>query len=200
MNKFYDEYLQGKYNKYLIEYDPQFRESIFKKYFETIKDKYPIKGSLLDIGCAVGSLLKIVSSDGWDVSGIEISPYAGEIAGQYGKVYIGDVIERLSGIDNTFDVITFIDSLEHFSSPRKVLETTFFKLKKNGFVFIEIPNGDSAYDEMSRHFYMFTKSTINKLLKMIGYRDVIFLNLKNYKYNFSDSEETDRFIHLIAYK
>lgn len=200
VNKFYDEYLEGKYKGYINEYDPQFREAVFEQYMETITSFHPDKGKLLDVGCSMGSLLKVASAKGWDVCGIEVSNFAGNVARQYGKVYIDDVLERLENMENTFDVIMLVDSLEHFSSPRKVLELVHSKLKKDGIIFIEIPNGDTSHDEMSRHFYLFTRQTIQQALTMVGYRCISFLEVNSRKYNEGDEEIQDRFINVIAYK
>lgn len=205
VNKFYDEYLSGKYEGYIQKYDASFREKIFIQYYDTIKHLLPNdnengKMKSLDIGCATGEFMGITNRAGFTSFGIEVSRIVGERARKYGDVCIGDVVSCLKKLsENTFDFVSLIDSLEHFRSPRQVMSLLHKKMKKNGIVLIETPNYLSGFDEMSRHFYLFTGDTMRKLLRVTGFA-VLSLEESRVQYNPNDIERIGRFIKVVACK
>jgi len=203
VNKFYDDYLSGKFSGYVNLYDSEHRESIFQSYLSLFKGYIPISEKIqyfLDIGCASGFFLKLMNQQGFTSEGIEVSPIIGEKAKRYGNIYIGDVVDQLNRLpDNKYSVISLVDSIEHFKSPRKALQLVFYKLKQDGIVFIETPNYYAHRDEMSRHFYLFTSDTLEKLLTETGFK-VLLSDLTGAKYNPTDRETNNRFLTIIAQK
>lgn len=203
VNRFYDEYLSGRYEGYIHNYDSVFREKLFKEYFKSIL-KFVKKGytkkCFLDVGCASGNFMKIFSEHGFKSYGIEIAPSIAEKAKKHGEVYIGDVESELMKFhSNSFDVVTLVDSIEHFISPRRTMELVYDKLKPDGVVFIETPNCLAGLDIMSRHFYLFSVETLGNLLQKIGF-SIQFNSNSNCVYNPTDKLKEGRFIHLIAIK
>lgn len=203
VNRFYDEYLSGKYEGYINNYDSSFREALFTEYFQLIKgflnsnrgDKY-----FLDLGCASGNFMKIFRENGYESYGIEIAPLIAKKAEEFGKVCIGDVESELMKLySNKFDIISLVDSIEHFNSPRKVMELVYDKLKYGGIVFIETPNGLANLDIMSRHFYLFSIESLARMLNTIGF-DILYNKYNSNIYNPTDQLREERFIHLIAKK
>jgi SAM-dependent methyltransferase len=203
VNRFYDEYLSGKYEGYIRNYDSSFRETLFKEYFHLIKgflEKNEEERTFLDIGCANGEFVKIFKENGYRSYGIEVAPLVAEKAKNFGEVFIGDVEFELKKLHpDSFNVIALVDSIEHFSSPRRTMELVYDKLKSSGVVFIETPNYSAGLDIMSRHFYLFSIATMEKMLNAIGFC-ILYNNYSSSIYNPTDQMKEERFIHVIAKK
>jgi 2-polyprenyl-3-methyl-5-hydroxy-6-metoxy-1,4-benzoquinol methylase len=203
VNRFYDEYLSGKFTGYLNDYIPAFRESIFHCYWKLIEKYLPAEATgpnrrHLDIGCATGEFLKLTAGKGYEGQGIEVSPEAASNAARYGRVIVGDVLAGLNQIEAaTLNLATLVDSLEHCESPRSVLASLRVKLKPDALVFIETPNYDAGQDEMSRHFYLFTTATMKRLLRSTGFLPLM-LEETGSPYNPGEQPAANRFITAIA--
>ena len=75
--------------------------------------------------------------------------------------------------DNSFDIITAFDVIEHVAEPRKTFQEFFRLLKKDGILLIYTPNADSiGFDYMKEcqnnvtppiHLHYFNKKSINRL-------------------------------------
>ncbi|MCY9514122.1 class I SAM-dependent methyltransferase [Paenibacillus apiarius] len=202
VNRFYNEYLGGKYKEYIHEYDSEFREQVFKEYMEIIESNSGFDtGNILDIGCAKGSLLKVAKERGWKTYGIEVSALAGGDAEQHGVILIGDVLEQLERFEKeNFDVVSMIDTLEHLKSPRATLQKIYSVMKNGGLVYIEVPNVEAGLDEMSRHFYLFSFETMEKMLSSIGFNKVEQIESKINQYNPIDVGDDRRFLRVVARK
>lgn len=204
VNRFYDEYLSGKYKGYIHNYDTEFREEVFKGYFNFLNDycEYSTKYSskFLDIGCATGAFLKVANQVGFESYGIEVSPLVGGKAKEFGEVLIGDVVDSLKKLpDSFFDLVTSIDSIEHFKSPMSFIKALSPKIKTGGILFIETPNSEAGFDEMSRHFFLFSKETMSKLLTCNGF-EILYLDTVGNGYNPHDGELQNRFLKVVARK
>lgn len=72
------------------------------------------KGSLLDVGCSMGYFVTYMRTQGWDAHGIDISEYAISKSDLVTLPFlkIGSATE-LPYADNSFDVVTAFDVLEH---------------------------------------------------------------------------------------
>ncbi len=100
-----------------------------------------IKGhSVLDIGCGGGFLSNELGMKGLDVTGVDLSPMSLEVAANHdrsGKVkyQVADAYQ-LPFADETFDVVTAMDFLEHVEDPKKVILEASRVLKPGGiFIF-----------------------------------------------------------------
>jgi len=100
------------------------------------------KGRLLDIGCSMGYFVEAAGKLGYDAEGVEISKYAAEYARKKGlKVNCGDAL-NLSYPDNTFSVVTYMNSLEHVGDLDKSLSEAYRVLAPGGCVMIVGPNAN----------------------------------------------------------
>lgn len=138
-------------------------------------------GKLLDIGCASGTFLNAMRNFGhWDLSGVELSDYAARIAREqfHLNVFTGS-LENSNYPDQSFDVVTLWDVLEHLHDPVKSLQEINRILKYDGLLVLRSPNGDSwdaklfgqywAGLDSPRHLYVFTPSTLSKALDASGF-------------------------------
>lgn len=137
-------------------------------------------GRLLDIGCATGNFLEAFARQpGWSVEGLEISPFASDIAHQKGlSVFTGRL--REAGYSSaSFDAVTLWDVLEHLHDPCGDLAEISRILKPGGLLVFRVPNLDSwdanlfkqywAGFEPPRHLYVFSRHTLAKLLRKTGF-------------------------------
>ena len=97
-------------------------------------------GTLLDIGCAYGLLVNQASKH-FESYGIDISSFAVKKSKEHCK---GNV-SRASAInlpfkDESFDVITLVDTLEHIPDYDECLKDVTRTLKKSGILLLKLPN------------------------------------------------------------
>jgi SAM-dependent methyltransferase len=159
-------------------------KNMLAKVFRLIPD-----GSrVLDVGCHTGKFGAFLRQNGCLVSGVEINSSAASVAEELlDEVAVGDVEDsktwqRLGG---PFDVILFLDVLEHCRKPEAVLIDARTKLSAHGFVIASIPNiahwtmrknllwGCFDYQDTGildkTHLRFFTVSSCQKLLIDAGY-------------------------------
>lgn len=119
---------------------------------------------------------------GFTTIGIDSSESAVDIATKKGLNVIHGEIEVLdNGIfkDNKIDVITLWHSLEHFYSPRSILQKLNNILKDNGLLIIALPNFDSIQSHLFKedwfglrlpyHLYHFTPEILSRLVHETGF-------------------------------
>lgn len=97
--------------------------------------------SILDVGCGDGHFLSVCKRLGFACTGLEPSKVMADYAA--GKVN-GDIrcgyYEKDSFSPNSFDVISFIQVVEHLIDPYTLLSAVNYHLKPGGLVVIEIPS------------------------------------------------------------
>ncbi len=147
------------------------------KYIEHYRHE---RGRLLDLGCATGNFLLFAKELGWQVFGVEIVEKAAQIARQQlGSEIITDSLDDPRLATGSMDVITLWDVLEHLPSPRVTLDKISDLLRPDGLVFFSIPNLDSFDRKLfksewigwdaPRHFNLYSKTTIQRLLSESGF-------------------------------
>ena len=99
-------------------------------------DKY----KLLDIGCGYGAFLDSAKLMGFDVAGVEIDKQIAEKARTSGFVVYDDFLENLELPDDTYDVITLWDVIEHVPNPVSLLTECHRLLKPGGILFYHTGN------------------------------------------------------------
>lgn len=104
--------------------------------------RYKKGGRLLDVACGAGFFLEQAKAVGiWDIFGVDLSPYASELARQRigDHIYTG-TLEDAGFVDSWFDAITMWSLLEHVPDPRSTLNETKRILKEDGVLLIAVPN------------------------------------------------------------
>jgi SAM-dependent methyltransferase len=137
-------------------------------------------GALLDVGCATGTFLAAVRDlGGWQVAGVEINPDVAAIArAEHHLDVFAGTLEEARYPDKTFDAVTLWDVLEHVHDPAATLREIGRILKEDGIVVIRVPNYASwdaalfgrywAGLDAPRHLYVFTPTTLTRLLHKSG--------------------------------
>lgn len=181
-NFFSNEYIQD--NKRIeIDFVSYRKESLARE--ATIVKKYlPDGGKLLDLGTASGVFLENFSKcKEWDVSGIEPSIFSANMARKRtsAAIYTGFIDEQNFN-DESFDVITSLDTFYFHSYPNKDLNHITRILKPGGLFVIEIPGlnfrlikntgllSKIIYRKKSRlnagvHLFYYNRRTLSALMK-----------------------------------
>ena len=114
-----------------------------------IKERASLSGKkVLDVGCGGGILSEALSKLGADVTGIDASENTIGVAKSHSKSidssvkYFQNTIEEFvsSNPDESFDVITCLEMLEHVPSPGKIIKICSGLLKQNGDIFFSTIN------------------------------------------------------------
>jgi len=135
--------------------------------------------SVLDVGCATGTLLAFLRDRGWNVKGVEISP-AAEYACNVRQLDARNIpLEEIAFPSGSFNVVLASHLIEHLNEPFSFLKEVHRILKDDGQIFITTPNisGLQAYLYGGRwrsaifdHLYLFSAHTLKKMLKKAGFK------------------------------
>ncbi len=151
---------------------------------------------LLDVGAGFGTFLRTAYDAGWDVEGVEISPFGSEfIRNKYGFNIYTESLTSLKLEDNSYDVISFWDSIEHMDLPGRQLIKAYQLLKKDGILILTSDNYKSLMSFLGRLSYSlsfgkltypverffipynktyFNHDNMRDLLQKIGYEIILF--------------------------
>ena len=145
---------------------------------EILKEEKKI---FLDFGCGSGEQLERIRNKhpSWELYGLDIYKEPCERTREKGfKVFCGE-ISKLNLKENFFDIVNMKHTIEHLHDPKKTLLFINKILKPKGDLIITTPNFDSVASKLfrkywyaldtPRHLYLFTPSTIAKLLELTGF-------------------------------
>jgi len=140
------------------------------------------KGRLLDLGCAFGYLLKVAQLDGWEVAGLDASLHAVNHAQTTLRLPVQHSdLSEIPFPDDSFDIITMWDVIEHLPDPMKVLKACRAKLKPGGLFSLITPDCSSfsarlfgskwvEYQKPHEHLYFFSRKRLSQVLESMGFR------------------------------
>jgi len=120
------------------------RNRTARKHLQIVQ-RFLRSGRMLDVGCASGLFLSHALSAGWDVTGIEPNEKLCEQARSSidGRGNVQCATLETAQLDQSFDVITLWDVLEHVPDPRGFLQLCCGLLRPGGFAFLNVPDLDS---------------------------------------------------------
>ena len=170
-----DYYESGVKNNFLQEYWHKRKWHHLKEFFTGIKGK-----SLLDIGCADGTTTRQIQKILPDarIIGIDYYKHAVDYARKRKseiKFVHGDVHNLPFG-ENSFDIVTAIETLEHLENPKDCLKNINRILKKDGQFIMTTPNWpDKIYriynkTLASNHKQAHSSLGWSKLVKSAGFK------------------------------
>lgn len=142
-----------------------------------------VPGKLLDVGCGSGHFLKTMQKRGWECTGTEVSraskPFLSELEKKHITIRYGPLLD-ISFPPALFDLITFWHVVEHLANPSDEFSYARRLLKKNGRLFVAVPNINSAsfalfkcnwfHLDAPRHLNHFSPSVVSRLLEKNGFR------------------------------
>jgi len=134
-------------------------------------------GRLLEIGCGVGSFLRLMRGAGWDVEGLEPDIVYAEKGQQIYNIKIEpEFYENKHQRENYFDMIASFHTIEHVISPRSFIQKASKELRNGGLIFLETPCIERPFQYdlekffWSAHLFTFSKNTLSGLLKQMGFK------------------------------
>jgi SAM-dependent methyltransferase len=166
-----------------------FAESAFRAENDGLLDAFATlgpAGTLLEVGCAGGWLLKHAAERGWEAQGVELSADAVAHARGLGlNVFHGELADAGLRAD-TFDLVYMGDVLEHVPDCRAVLADVARVLKPGGHLYLRGPittnslarrlglalygllGRDIVLREPPYHLWEFTPPSLVRVMRSVG--------------------------------
>jgi SAM-dependent methyltransferase len=151
----------------------------FRKIAARIARARPGTGRLLDVGAAAGYFLLAAREAGFTVEGIELSRYlAARAKAEYGLEIHTRPLTPGMFPDDSFDVVTMLDVLEHVDDPAATVRCVRDLLVPGGLYVLSYPDFGSVFARLlgrrwwfllSVHLFYFTRGTIRRLLETHGF-------------------------------
>jgi SAM-dependent methyltransferase len=158
-----------------------FRERTFERCLRHIESMAAPAGKrVLDVGAAGGSFLSEARKRGYEPTGCEPSAWMCRFAKEhYGLTLHPGTIFDMPAPDESVDLLTIFDVIEHTPDPKAVLERARALLKPGGVLAITYPDYGSLAARLmgSRwvflltvHLYYFTRVSMADLLRRCGFQ------------------------------
>ena len=143
-------------------------------------ERFAERGSVLDVGCAAGFFLSEAKARGWTPQGVDVSQFA---VNYTQKTF--DIPARQGALldldfpENSFDLITMWDVIEHVPDPHAHMDKIARMLKPGGVFALATPDVDSlpakltgkrwvGYKLQEEHVYYFSADTLRAMLNRAG--------------------------------
>ncbi len=145
-----------------------------------------LSGKTLELGCAHGGLVYLMSLAGYDASGTEMSRWLCDYAHDTFNVpMVCGTLEDTDVPPQSYDMIVLMDVLEHMPDPVDGLNRIASALKDDGVLVIQTPcwrETEKSYEQMKtecsiflqqlkekEHLYLFNQNAIETILKRTGF-------------------------------
>ncbi|MCE9501182.1 MAG: class I SAM-dependent methyltransferase [Leptospira sp.] len=218
-----DEHYQGYWGDdekiYDIEWWDKAHKDLYKQFIQIFLTEK--SGRILDVGCGLGFFLKLVRQikPGWETIGYELSPPAVNFAKTKNGLdnIFNQPVEKSRIKNNSFDIITLWDVIEHIPVPQPKLKFLHSILKPGGILFLQTPNfpiqlkkaklkkffrgmnTDGHYLEAKDHINDYTQKTIVSLGNQCGFDKYQFFILKPILSLSGSRAQIGRYLKLLYY-
>jgi SAM-dependent methyltransferase len=171
------------------------REPVFRQAFEILHHHKPVAGSVLDIGCGIGTFLAVCREGGWSTTGVEPSSIACDVAKrEYGLELINEPFSSSLFHGRKFDAVFAAQVLHHLEDPTAFVADVDRVLVDDGILILRTPNlipqepilflqrllGRERGFFCGPALYVFHPDTFSLLFGRLGYHDVRFVNSRPY--------------------
>ena len=144
MQRFEKSYWDFVQTKYEGHYNFADLRSTLSQYLDWIREYVNGKVRVLDVGCSFGYFLRLCDELGWETHGVDISRYAIDTAkvNTKAQLYLHDIenVRKSPFKEDSFDLITMFEVIEHLACPAMALEELNRILKNNGRLVMATPN------------------------------------------------------------
>ncbi|MFN6962391.1 MAG: class I SAM-dependent methyltransferase [Pyrinomonadaceae bacterium] len=126
---------------------------------------------ILDVGCGTGANLEMLKQFG-EAEGVDVSDDALEFCRRKGLKVQKGLAERLPFDDETFDLTTALDVVEHLDDDVAGLKEMFRVTRSGGYSLVFVPAFMwlwGVQDDVSNHRIRYTKRQIVERLEKAGY-------------------------------
>ena len=151
-------------------------------------------GKLLDVGCGSGEFLNAMSQAGLESVGLEPNSMQAEFARRQGLNVVNEPLKEGLFPPAHFDVITFLQVLEHVPDPVQTLRLTKDYLRRDGLVVLDVPSYNNPRfllyratgikqivrkDFIGPHLFYYTPRTLSDIVRQSGL-EVLHLDIGRY--------------------
>lgn len=140
-------------------------------------------GKLLDVGCGVGDFCYLAAKAGYTVTGIDFAPWFIEVARQRFPTLDLEPLSLQEFVrergDAKYDVVTFIQVLEHLDDVRGFLQAVREVLRPGGYAVCAVPNRErwrflpqllrEDWDFPPNHFTWWNRDCLQRLFDSFGF-------------------------------
>lgn len=179
--------------EYRLVEDPRYEAERDSRYFtfrNVLRTLGPGEGrSLLDVGAYCGYFLDVARRGGYAPEGLELSNWAADRARSLGFEVHCETLAQRAAADRRYRTVTMWDVIEHMADPRAELQAAFTLLEPGGGLYLSTIDIGSLFARamgrrwpwlMEMHLYYFDRSTISRLLREVGFRDVAISDYTHY--------------------
>ncbi len=154
------------------------RLATFHRRLKRLEKLHRPPGRLLDVGAYTGALVAVALERGWRAIGVEPSRWAVAQARARDLVVLEGTLESSGLADESFDVVTMWDVIEHVFNPLSLLRSAARVLKPGGIVVVHTMDAGSLAARLMRgrwpwlmemHLHYFTRRTLAKALEQSGF-------------------------------
>ncbi len=136
--------------------------------YQKIIDLIPVGSKVLDAGCGTGKFMEMLRNNKLcNCVGIDISEIAIKMVKNKGfqgfKCKLPNLPPDLR--DDSFDVCTLTETLEHISNPFKTIKNLSMIIKKGGYIIISVPDNCMKPEDLDEHVNSFNIQGLQALLK-----------------------------------
>ena len=145
-------------------------DSFLRSIVQSLKSQDPSL-KILDVGCGTGANIEMLSAYG-EAEGVDVSDDALEFCRLKGLKAQKGLAETLPYKDESFDLTTALDVVEHLDDDIAGLKEMYRVTKLGGYSLIFVPAFMwlwGVQDDISNHRIRYTKSQIVERLKTAGY-------------------------------
>lgn len=148
------------------------RRAILESFLQGIIEKSKIQNPrILDVGCGTGANLEMLANFG-AAEGVDVSDDALEFCRQKGLKAHKGLAEKLPFADESFDIVTALDVVEHLDDDVSGLKEMNRVLKSGGRTLVFVPAFMwlwGVQDDVSNHRIRYTKRQIVERLEKAGF-------------------------------
>lgn len=130
---------------------------------------------ICDIACGYGDFLRHMNSMGAECYGIEFDSRRVNLLKDSGITCCQGRAESIGYVDDSFDVVTCMECLEHVRDPFEVVREAYRILKNNGYFYVTVPNGTGC--DCSEHVRQFDKDDLYSIAQKCGMSEIRIIEL-----------------------
>ena len=120
-----------------------------QRFLEAALIKFSTSPKILDIGCSTGSFLSFAKEMGFVTTGVEPSQKLSDHAKSNGhEIVNSDFLPDLF-LNESFDIITCFDVIEHVSDPKVFLQNVVSLMSPTSYLLIKTPNMNSLWANLT---------------------------------------------------
>lgn len=148
-----------------------------------LAEKFPGRGTLLEVGSGLGCLLNFFREDGWNTIGIEPNAGLCLFAEQEFRLKVlGGTLSEANLASSSTDAVTMIHVIEHVPDPMSIFHEVHRVLKPGGWFVVETPRYDTLMFRIlgrrerslscDGHIFFFTTDSLARMATSAGFKVV----------------------------